>query len=60
MVPEIRALFEVAAVVSTLPDGIVQLEHSGIVGSGQTIAAARLDWGRQFAQMLARPKIPAT
>ena len=53
---EIQAMFDLSALATTLPDGSVQLEKAGIVGVGPSTDAARLEWGRKFAEMIARPK----
>ena len=57
---EIQALIDLPAFASTLSDGSFHFEKAGIVGVGPTTSAARDDWGRKFAEMIARPKHAAS
>jgi hypothetical protein len=53
---EIQAICELSGLATTLPDGSVTLEKAGIIGAGPSTDVARLEWGRKFAEMIARPK----
>ena len=57
---EIQSLFDLPAVATTRSDGSFQFEKADIVGTGLTLDAARLDWGRKLAEMIARPKHAAS
>jgi hypothetical protein len=57
---EIQTLFDLPAVATALADGSFRFEKAGVVGIGPTTTAARDEWGRKFAEMIARPKNAAT